>query len=466
VTGPAVWVLRVPAVIAGVLTVWLAYVSLRGIWGRTVALSTALILAGLPINIGYSRFGWDPSLLGPFIVLAIALAGRGMGVAATLTLAAAVLVHPTAVFALPIVWALVLGAGRAPADGRWWHSTLLRSIGLAAGSLVVVWLTRLLSGERQSVGLPAVVERVTDVDQAWEFTTYFFSLFSGRSVYNYFVSFEEPATRWLILERWALAATLVIMTVGAFGAIRQRSWRDVGLLGGTLTSLALLYLTSGTAAVKPDDGRYSVYVVPAVVLCFVLALKHCGLLGFASWQRRQDRSARHASDTPGAPTPDPSDPFEPGRRIAIGGALALTLVLLTITAVGYLQPLRTDGSNTHEAFLTARVDPRQQAWQIVSAQSGVAQANIYCESWWICYPLQYFAGSDADAPTITTVNGDAAQLVTARAADFVVARSGSALDQFMTQRFQAEQLSGGVITLKRWFVADLQGRPTYTVFRF
>src|SRR4051812_46840395 len=76
ITGPAIWVLRLPAVAAGVLTVLIALYGLRRTWGRNTAVATALILACLPINVAYSRFGWDPSLLGPFMVAALVFSGR------------------------------------------------------------------------------------------------------------------------------------------------------------------------------------------------------------------------------------------------------------------------------------------------------------------------------------------------------------------------------------------------------
>ncbi len=480
VVGPAVWVLRVPAVVAGVLTVWLAFACLRGVWGRTVALSTALILAALPINIAYSRFGWDPSLLGPFLVLAIALAGRGLGVAATLTLAAAVMVHPTAVFALPMVWGLLLGVQQQPlADAQrpstsaqrpstevtevWWRSAHVRWAGVTLASTVVIVLTGILGGARQPIEPQVVVQRITD-GQAWDFTVRLFSLFSGRSVYHYFVAAQEIPTGWLVLERCALVVTLMVLGAGLVGAIGRRCWRDVGLMIGTLTSLSLLYLTSGIIAVLPDGGRYAVYAIPAVVLSFVLALKHSGLLLMTGWQRRRSRSGAVELGAVELGRAEVGPPRS-APQLALGGALVLAATLLVITVIGYLQPLRNDGSTTHEAFATGRVDPRQQAWQIVSTQSGVAGATVYCESWWICYPLQYFAGYGSAAPTITPLGWGSAQLASARAADFVVVRSGSYLDRLMDARFQLEQRSPGLNPPQRWVVADLRGRPTYTVFR-
>jgi hypothetical protein len=440
VTGPAIWVLRVPAVIAGLATIWLAFSGLRRPWGRTTAVSTALVLAALPVTVAYSRFGWDPSLLGPFLVAVLIFAGRGKWPAASVALAAAIVVHPTAIFVLPLLWGLLLGVARDQARRpdpapvvRWWAFVL------ASGGLVV--LSQLLGGPRQSVGLSVVLGRLTDVEQAWNFTTGLFSVFSGRAVHTYLVSAADPAVGWLVLERMALLTTLVVMVVGLIGAIRRRRGRDVGLLVGTAASLGLLYLTSGASGVTPEQSRYALFSVPAVVLSFVVALGHTAFL-----VRRLTGRFAWVS------------------RAAIASMLALSVGLLAESAFGYLQPLREHGSTTYEAFLTAPVDPKQQVWQIVSAGSDASPAIVYCADWWVCYPLEYFSSAGGDGVAVKAAEvADLPLPPTGGSADFAVVRTGSVdawvLAQRLRERARSDDGPGP------WFVVDGQGRPAYTVFQ-
>ena len=98
---PRFWILRAPALISGLLAVLLADVLGRRAVGRTSARIAALILAVLPIAIGYSRFGWDASQTPLFGVLAVtaALSGHTWGMA--LAFGAGLLVHPTNAFLFP-----------------------------------------------------------------------------------------------------------------------------------------------------------------------------------------------------------------------------------------------------------------------------------------------------------------------------------------------------------------------------
>lgn len=450
VVGPAIWVLRVPAVIAGVLTVWLAFVGLRSVWGRGAALSTAVILACLPINIAYSRFGWDPSLLGPFIVVAIAAAGRGRWLAAVLAVVAAIVVHPTAVLTLPLIWGLVLGAGRAPA-GWWGRLAPLRWGGFALASAGLVVLSRVLADTNHATGQGISVARITDLDHAWKFTSTLFSLFSGRSVHNYFVSTGVISKPWLILERGALTVTLIVVVTGLLVALAHRVWRDVGLLVGTSVSAVLLYLSLAAPVVLPEYGRYAVFIVPPAVLCFVVAMKHSVWLVATRYSRsRPDAETGAAEVGPGPATIS---------------TLALGIALLAVTITAYFQPLRDHGSATHEAFLTAKVDPKQQVWEIISAHPGAGRSTVYCPDWWLCYPLVYFAGAGDSASSIVSFEADPRWLFKARANDWVAVRTGSAADVMLRERLRTMPGSAEARSPGPWLVVDLSGRPAYTVFR-
>ena len=446
-TGPSIWALRLPAVVAGLLTVALAFTGLRVAWGRTVALSTALILACLPVTIAYSRFGWDPSLLGPLVVMVIAFAGRGAWPAAMAVLAAAVMVHPTAIFLLPLVWGLMLGVDRDRA-GEFRPAPLLRWAVPAGASVGLLLLSQLLGGPRQSVGFSAILDRLTHLEEITAFATGLFAVFSGRSVHDYLVSTAEPALGWVVLERVALGVSLVVMITGLVGAIMRRNGRDVGLLLGTGASLSLLYVLSGAAGVTPEQSRYVLYSVPAVVLSFVVALRHTALLV---------RRGHQWSTWPGR--------FVRSRSAPIAAVLALSIGLLAVSTAGYLQPLRQRGSTTHEAFLTAPVDPKQQVWDIVSARTGTAPTTVYCADWWICYPLQYFAGTSEKSVRIKSFPiREVHSRSPASAASFAVVRTGSTSDAVITERLRERRSPSG--SPRRWFVQDGQGRPAYTVIRF
>src|SRR5262245_51905001 len=58
---PAPWVLRTPAVLAGLGFIIAGYACLRSLFGRSPAAVFVLLAATAPTAIAYARFGWDAS---------------------------------------------------------------------------------------------------------------------------------------------------------------------------------------------------------------------------------------------------------------------------------------------------------------------------------------------------------------------------------------------------------------------
>ncbi len=77
VARPSVWILRVPAVLCGVLAVALTYVLGTRRVDQTIALIAAALLAALPSAVYYSRVGLEQSQLPLFGILVIAFARCG-----------------------------------------------------------------------------------------------------------------------------------------------------------------------------------------------------------------------------------------------------------------------------------------------------------------------------------------------------------------------------------------------------
>src|SRR5688500_10239541 len=61
IASPSAALLRWPSALSGILALVLNYVLCRRTFDRPTALVTTVLLAVLPVNIAYSRFGWDTS---------------------------------------------------------------------------------------------------------------------------------------------------------------------------------------------------------------------------------------------------------------------------------------------------------------------------------------------------------------------------------------------------------------------
>src|SRR5207249_4146755 len=100
---PSFALLRIPALVANLLLVVLGFALIRRVAPRGVALVTAFLLAVWPVNIAYSRFGWDPSQVSVFVFLAIYCALARYPLGAVIAFLCGCVAHPTAVFAGPAV---------------------------------------------------------------------------------------------------------------------------------------------------------------------------------------------------------------------------------------------------------------------------------------------------------------------------------------------------------------------------
>src|SRR5690606_20218906 len=119
--APSFVALRSVAVVSGLLALVANYWLCQRAFDRRTALVSTIMLAVLPVNIAYSRFAWDASQTLLFIVLVMYLpiiwlrrsGGRApLPVGAMLAAAAATLVHPTNIFAMPLVAVPIVYARR------------------------------------------------------------------------------------------------------------------------------------------------------------------------------------------------------------------------------------------------------------------------------------------------------------------------------------------------------------------
>ena len=112
VLPPSFALLRCVSLVSGLLALAVNWGLCRRTFGARTAMISTLLLAVLPIDIAYSRFAWDASqsLLATVLVMYLPLVWfhkqrgpRSLPLAAIVAFVAAVLVHPTNVFAAPLL---------------------------------------------------------------------------------------------------------------------------------------------------------------------------------------------------------------------------------------------------------------------------------------------------------------------------------------------------------------------------
>jgi hypothetical protein len=378
---PSFWLLRVVAVASGLAALVANYLLARRAFGaRTAAVST-LLLAVLPINLAYSRFGWDASqsLLATVLVMYPALmAGLDSKhqarwiIFALAAFAAAVLVHPTNIFTAPLVAVPLCWQGRAlvarrldPRRARWpaWLPTWAF---LASAAGLALWIGR--------HWIAVACHRLIEPRAILEFVTGYVRLFSGVTVYRYIPGSRLPnvaeSTPWgLDLDPYDLATALVagFAALGLYRAIRRaRPATETCLLIGWAASAAAFFLIAGPRGLAPHFERYGICLVaPAAVLL---------ARGAVEWL-----------ETPGK-TRWTSVVFAAVAWLMLGGFY-----------LNYFCFFEQTGGRAHATFRTGPTEPKLAAFRLVTGTRAPGQPlRILAGEWWNYWPLRYLASTEPE----------------------------------------------------------------------
>lgn len=346
---PAPWVLRAPAVLAGLGFVAVGYACLRAHVGRSPAAIFVLLAATAPTAIAYARFGWDASEtpLAAVILLWCCLSGKQLW--AAVALVAAFVVHPANVFLAPI-FAAFLSEDMKPWVEKYAGGAVTRhllGILVAGGAMVALALAlRLGSIGPSEMASAAYWLRIAGL---------FSDLFSGVTVFSYIVGPPDG----IILHR-VIASLVLVVSLGVLliGARSVRDSRATALLAGLALSVVAFAVFVGPSGLSPHRERYALFFVAPVLLLVSMALGRAF-----------------------------------GEHSAGGVWFAATLGCLALVSmwVNYFEPLRLTGGRSHETFRTAAIEPKLQTANWIEASARRCGSIVaWAESWWLAEPLHYF----------------------------------------------------------------------------
>lgn len=407
---PAFWVVRAPSVVAGILAVLLAYRLFRDIIGRPAAISLALLTATLPINIAYSRFGWDPSFLIIYAIFILYFAFKKKLLGLIVSTLLAITAHPVAIFILPIVVMIALTQENSPflpAGHR--QKTIGAAIMLAGIIAVAVY----------SAGFGATLHRLSSTQETGLFLSLIGGLFSGETIYRYIV---DPATDLGSTDPSFFFATILLFSAILFRRTATPSTRATTLafIVGILLSLICGYIMFGPWLLLPHTERYGIYLVFPFTLIFVILLHGTFPAEKQHWP------------------------------------LAVTIVL-SITLLGgfqrhYMSPLLESGGNSQIAFRTGAVDPKQVAYLGILEETQGRPVRIFAHQWWIWKPMQYLASTNTSVEII-----ELREFSRPLKGDYVVTFAGEPLDVAVRNDPSAYAT--------RWAVLDYSRREVLAVYR-
>jgi Dolichyl-phosphate-mannose-protein mannosyltransferase len=374
VCEPSIAALRSVAVASGIAALFANFALCRAALGRRAADVSTLLLAVLPVNVLYSRFGWDVSqtllvsTLAVYPALVAARDGRNAGAwwcASIVGLLLAVWVHPTnvflAVFIAVTTWRRNRRVRRSSLSAQ-------RTAGLALLGCVVLVAAGVVARWPESF-VQRAAERVVHPGAWWATFLRTQRLLSGATTTE-FIAGHPPggdslATTTLGAARDDVVGCIaaLVVAVGLVLAWRSRARPTVRLLGsGTAGMWAMFHAFAGPEALAPHFERYALCLVLPIVLCLTVAVTP----GLTQGARRE--------------------------RVVWSGMLAVATAMLLMVDHRYFQVLARSGGESHFAFRTAQHEPKCALLAaLVDQSAGDRSVRVVALDWWTYWPLAYLA---------------------------------------------------------------------------
>ena len=368
-----VWVLRVLGAVFGLMLVWAGVYTSRRLFQRpVVALSTALLIACLPVHLAYSRVGWDPAQTTLATIFIAYFLLRGAWLQACVAGVIGLMIHPLAIFLAPAgALAVVFDAIPNSRLSRQHRSALIALLGIAATACVVVLSQTYLKSR------PGVSMQALSIGSLSNHVAQVMHLFSGESSY---ADFSGATLGPLHTCLFMLGAALVLcLPLAAWHLARKSTlpgrvrWFGVGCIAGLLC----FHMTG--PSYDPGTERYLLqFTVPVI---FTIALGADRL----KW-----------SDT----------------TVAAAAGLLCTALMLGFY-VAYFHATYHPMQTSSKIYRTGPEDIKQQAFDWLMAD-GAAEAaahkqpvTIITDGWYLYWPMRYFANGQAAFRVYYIANNEA-----------------------------------------------------------
>lgn len=437
-----------------VLNAWLCRLAL----GRGTAVISTTALAVLPINIAYSRFGWDTSqsLAAGVLVVYPALCAadprrrcRPWLATSMVALACAMLVHPTNVFLAPILatawwsrWAQRNRAARtertefAPRTPRTPHQApagddrprqpaaarVPRPVALlAAGTLALAAGLAITTGHAAATadGLATVFDRLTPPGRLPLFIERCGQLFTGVTVYRFIPGWgigapgeSWPSVGWIKLFDAAWYAAAVPLLVAAGAALRDPAHLQVvpSRCDEAAASPKATEQAVPASAMRAAARRGQ---LRALVAGLLIGLAGFFLIGgpgalaphferYGLWLVVPVTLVLSCGlerllsppELRGGPHGKLGVAAPDARRWLRACYLMLAWLALAAFWTNYMLVFERTGGRSHRTFRTAATEPKTQAFALVKDQRRPGETYLVAESWWLYWPLRYLAGDE------------------------------------------------------------------------
>jgi hypothetical protein len=441
---PSFALLRVVAIVSGILALPVNWFLCRRTFDLQTASISTLLLSVLPVNIAYSRFGWEPSqtlLFSLPVLYCSLLAARETNLSrrwiclSVFSVMAAFLVHP--MNAVLLVFPLTMIVVRWP--HRVWDAFLLRQRLYAA----FFWLP-LICGVGallfwKGSFLETRLHNFRGIKEIGPFLLGSAQLFSGTSTYRYIPGSVNEGIQFCDLAVGLLIGAGIVSVIWRW---RKNACAagEIGLLLGLAVGVPGFWLILGPAGVSPENARYALWMIAP-----------CTLLVARSASAFMEQK--------------PS-----GGMFVKSGVLILSALLLFGFWTRYFAFFLTTGGAADPTFRTGPREPKLAAAELIlkkqSARHNTGQPFVIASSdWWVYWPMRYYS---VGVPHLTMLLGDEMNApANARLMSTALQRGDLWFAEFSSLKNTANLRAGmkqGGIRFEEYTTRGYDDQPVITVF--
>ncbi|HXH00223.1 MAG TPA: hypothetical protein VNI79_07410 [Sphingomicrobium sp.] len=386
-------VLRIPTVLSSLIAMALAWRIGKQHFDVASGRLALLVMAVIPANIAYARFGWDPSHSGMMILVGVSLALARRLTLTSLTFALALWTHPTNVFAAPFLLLIFAAAERLSGDLR------LLAPRVAVLTLLMSLFTLAMMTTASQAGKfvepEAILGRLASPDELLTFVLLLGRLMAGEP---WFIALAGSGYGVLmpLIDTIGLAAIAGMLWFTVRTVSRGGLSLSGGVMLGWLATVLSYALVAGHSPLNAPTERYAFVLIAPTALALALTLRAVVASAVGTWR-------------------------EAVLITATGAAFLVATIAL------YLVPLATRDLRMHVAFRTGPVEPKQAAARWIGADARRrGPALVVAENWWLYWPLAYrLAGQGTTMIDVQAQPHAAARAVGGRRLDVVFAGSRS-----------------------------------------
>lgn len=274
VFAPSLFLLRLPGFIYGVLAVVTAYFLFKDVIGKRMSVALSLMIACMPMLIGYSRLSWEPALIPLISLICIYFALKEKPFFTVFSLLIGVIIHPTTIFILPFILVVLLYM-QSQKESAWIKKIYACRSSFLAFIIffVCAYFLRNISPHTYNTQefLNTALANFLDGQKYIIFFQQIINVISGQTLYAY-LSGPMSGINYLVHNSLCFYVLLFSACLPLLFLQKKENNIIYAFLIGLVASLLSFYFISGPDSITPCVSRWALWMMAPLCVWFVFQI--------------------------------------------------------------------------------------------------------------------------------------------------------------------------------------------------